>query len=289
MRAFSVGLLIVGLPALGACTAHRPPAPEALECRPISGPVEALLQGGAVVLLGEIHGTAESPAFLIDLLCHALRAGRSVSVGLEIPIEETDRVDTFLASAGAEPDRARFLQSPFWDDAYQDGRRSRAMLGVFDTLRRWRAAGHVVRVGLLDAMDLAARPAERDRTMGQRLAALHTQDPEGVVVALLGNVHSRVERGSPWSKEYEAAGFHLSRALRDVRLTALDLSRVAGGSAWFCTSADPASCGERPLRGGADAGTAAGRSISLHSELLNGHHGVYTVGALTASPPARGR
>lgn len=275
-----LGALAFALPLAG-CVATRSPRAAPLDCREVPG-LDALLAPG-VLILGEIHGTEESPAFLTDAVCLGLKAGRRVGIGLEVPIEETARLETFLASAGTASDRAALLDSPFWNADYQDGRRSRAMLSLLEAVRAWRRAGRPVRVGLLDGADLPARPAERDRVMAERLAALHDLEAGGVVVALLGNLHSRVSRGSPWNAGYEAAGFVLARLRPGLRLTSLDVSH-SGGAGWFCTSADPASCQERPL--GSTSDQAAAPGVSLHPEMRNGHHGVYRVGRVTASPPA---
>ena len=204
-------------------------------------------------------------------------------VGLEVPTEEGERVAEFLASAGTLADRAALLAGPFWTDVYQDGRRSQSMAALFETLRSWCAAGHDLRVELLDGVGLAFRPQERDRTMANRLAHAHRADPQAVVIALLGNIHTRATRGTPWSADYEPAGFLLSQLEPTLRITALDLSRPAG-TAWLCTTADPSSCGERTV-----GGTASERppnSVWLFPEMRDGHQGAYRVGSLTASPPA---
>jgi len=140
--------------AVVAAPASSPASPKPLACREIEG-LEPLLAPGAGVLFGEIHGTVESPAFVANAACLALRAGFPVTVALEIPREEQPRVDTFLASAGMVADRAALLDSSFWQDKYQDGRRSQAMLSLLDELRRLRRGGHPIRATPGSA---AARP-----------------------------------------------------------------------------------------------------------------------------------
>ena len=140
-----------------------------------------------------------------------------------------------------------------------------------------------MRVELIDRAGAPTTPAERDRWMGEALAEAAEETPEGVVIALTGNVHSRVGDGTPWGPAYETAGFVLASRKPGLRLTSLDVA-YQGGTAWTCTSGDAASCQARALRG--RAGVGAGR-VTLHPQVTNGHHGFYEVGTLTASPPAR--
>lgn len=258
-----------------------PEVAHALTCREVAG-LEPLLAPGAGVLFGEMHGTVESPAFVANAACLALRAGRPVTVALEVPREEQARVDTFLASAGSTADRVALLDSSFWKDEYQDGRRSEAMLSLLDELRRLRRGGHPIRAKLIDRLDAQTEPMARDRWMGKALAQAFEETPGVVVLALTGNVHSRIRRGSPWNADFETAGFVLVTSRPDLRVTSLNVA-YADGTAWTCTTAEASSCQVRALRGNGDA---QGGRVVLHPEVTNGYHGVYHVGSLTASPPA---
>jgi hypothetical protein len=260
------------------------PQPAALSCRNIEG-LDPLLVPGAVLLLGELHGTEQSPAFLANVVCLGLQAGHPVTVALEIPREERDRIETFLTSQGAESDRAAVLDSPFWGSEYQDGRRSAAMLSLLDEMRRLRREGRPLRVKLIDRMERPTERGARDRWMGEALAEAVEDAPDGVMVALTGNIHTKVGRGTPWDSQFEPAGFVLANRKPGVRLTALDVS-YRDGTAWFCTTAEPSSCQVRSVRGSANAQT--GRVV-LHPEMTNGYHGLYEVGSLTASLPAQPR
>jgi hypothetical protein len=64
------------------------------------------------------------------------------------------------------------------------------------------------------------------------------------------------------------------------RVVALDVTH-AGGSAWVCTDA----CGETTLQGGGPPDSAFRLSLHL-DDASSGFHGEYSVGPLTASPPA---
>jgi hypothetical protein len=277
------GLLLGGGCAPRPAPVSAPSRTATLSCQDIEG-LDPLLASRTVLLLGEMHGTTESPAFLANAACLALRAGRPVTVALEIPREEQSRLEAFLASAGTEGNRAALLARPFWGAEYQDGRRSQAMLSMLEELRRLHQQGRPLRVKLVDRMAAPAVPAERDRWMAEGLAQAFDETPEGVVIALMGNLHVRVSRGTPWDPNYEPAGFVLVNRRSEIHVTSLDVS-YQGGSAWVCTSSDPSSCGARPVHGRADA--RSGRVV-LNPQVTNGYHGVYEVGMLTASSPAQG-
>jgi hypothetical protein len=273
--------LFLALPAIAAQPAMPP-----LQCNLIAG-VDKLLEPGRVLLLGEFHGTAESPGFVGDLACLAEKAGRPVTVALEIPVDEDARVQTFLASAGSEADRQALLSGPFWQDQYQDGRRSQAMLGLIDSLRKLRnrsngaAPLHVV---LLDSPGIVKDAGIRDRAMAERLKTATAQRPKDLFLVLTGNIHNRLARGVPWDAKYEPMGFVLSQSEPKLRLTSLDVS-YGGGTAWSCETPDAASCKSRPLGGKA---RGKGREVVLWEAVdKDGYSGIYNVDVVTASPPAK--
>ncbi|MFP2934548.1 hypothetical protein ACLESO_57465, partial [Pyxidicoccus sp. 3LG] len=89
-------------------------APNAMgiECGlPIIGLGKQAKKGG-VLLLGEMHGTQEVPRFVAQTACQAMVAGMPVTVGLELPLENQTRVDTFLESAGTEEDWLKLMEAP---------------------------------------------------------------------------------------------------------------------------------------------------------------------------------
>ncbi len=266
-----------------------PPIRAPLACKSVEG-FAPLLRPGSVLLLGELHGTAESPAFTGNAACLALAAGRSVTVGLEIWQEEEPRIAAFLASAGAAADRAALLDSPFWRDSYQDGRRSEAMAALLENLRRFRHDGWPVRVALLDRQ-VHGSGQERDRAMAERLRGIVAAAPADLVITLTGNLHARLAKGVPWDKSYENMGFLFARALPGVQATALD-ARSTGGTAWYCqgtAAGSPAAgadngCKVWPVQGRPGTGAA---KVVVHPGLDgDGFNGVYEIGGTTASSPA---
>lgn len=250
-------------------------------CPSIAGE-DTILRPGAVVLLGELHGTNEAPRAVAGLVCHAVEKKIAVTVALELPRSESAGVATYFASGGTESDRGALLAGAFWQRDYQDGRTSAAMVDLLEALRALRAAGHDVRAVLID--DPTAEGG-REQAMAGAIAAAVEQAPGRLLVALTGNIHNRLTRGTPWNAEHEPMGFLLARAHPDLDIVSLALTS-SGGTAWICNSGSPEDCGARKV-GGKDA--AAGIEIlpaepDAEERPVSGR---WHLGAITASPPAK--
>lgn len=267
MRHLASSLLICSMLASAASAAEP--------CRQVEG-LAPLLEPKTVLLLGELHGTAEAPAFAGNVLCLAGARGLKTTLALEVFHEEQERFNAYLASDGGEAARAALLGGPFWTRPFQDGRASRAMLELVETARRLRAAGKSVEIVLFDA---AVPTRSRNLEMANRLRPAIEAAAEGLVVILTGNLHSPVRKDR---EGYVAMGFYIQDQHPLRRVVALDLI-YTGGTAWICQSAT--ACGEATL-GGA-AGAAAEWKVDFGDEpTQRGHHGRYHLGAISASPPA---
>lgn len=247
------------------------------ECRPIAG-LDPLIRPGAVLLLGEIHGTAESPAFVGDAACAAARSGHPVVVALEQPVAGQEELDSFFDSDGGEAARRDLLAGFFWQSSYQDGRASRAMLELIERARRLGRSGASVRVTLFDVGSTGGGQA-RDRGMATRLAELAAEEEESVILVLTGNLHSRTRQGRPGNADYEPMGHLLARQLAPGRVVAL-MQANGSGTAWVCAP----ECGITGL-----GGRRGERpwEVEIGDSPPPGHDGWYRIGAITASPPAK--
>lgn len=245
-------------------------------CDPVPG-AEPLLRPGAVLLLGEIHGTTESPKALSKLSCLAVEKGLAMTVALEIPVSERGRVDRFM-TGGA---RSQLLSGAFWLREYQDGRSSAAMLELLTALRTLRGrAEAAVDVVLIDDPEA---DGGRDRFMAERLAERIGRFSEHLILALVGNVHNRLTVGTRFDPAYEPMGWLLTQLRPDAGIDSLRITH-GGGTAWVCTGTQASDCGVRELSGRegvagiemfGDVGEAAPFSGRFHVEQV------------TASPPAR--
>lgn len=243
-----------------------------LKCAAQGDPASDAIKGGALVLLGEVHGTAEIPGFVGQLACAVARRRVTVWLALEHPAAEQGQVDAFLAGG----DAAALGQGGVWRQQQQDGRGSAAMLGLLREVRRIRDAGGDVRAVLIDQPG-----TDRDKAMADAIAGL-PRKPGDVVLALTGNVHARRLQGADWDPAYRPMGFWLvERGLAPITLDAA----TAGGSAWVCTG-QPVTCGAARVVG---THTGARPFIRMHTAGEVGpYDGVFYVGTVSASPPALG-
>ena len=249
---------------------------QAADC-PATPGLQPLLVAGKVVLIGEMHGTEESPAFVASVVCQARAANLPVALALEIFVEEAPRLAAFLKSDGTAADRTALLNSKFWQDEYQDGRRSAAMLTLLDRLRVMRPSEGALEMTPIDPGSTAGA-ATRDRGMADAIAKLAAANPRALVIALTGNYHTRTVR----QRDFDTMGTLLVGMRPPLTVTALDVA-YDGGTAWVCTSAVASECGSRPM---GKRPTPAAPGVTLYGETRGGLDGIYNVGSLTASPPA---
>lgn len=234
---------------------------------------------GQVMLLGELHGTREVPRFVALSTCQVASRGIPVTVGLEMPVENQERVRRFIASAGTEDEHALLMESSFWRSPYPDGRGSEAVAQLLEQLRWLRAQGLDVEVFVFDHPELwgEAREAAMARTVLSQVEA----SPERFFLVSTGNVHPRTRPGVPWDLGYRPMGYRLARALPS--LVSLDVA-FDSGTAWICSVGDTLECGERATKGQDNGDRYFVSFFEQPSEA--GFHGVFYVGAVSASPPA---
>jgi hypothetical protein len=250
-----------------------------LACHSVEG-LAPLLQPGTILLLGEIHGSRESPAFVANASCLAARAGVKVTIGLEIPDAEAPRVAAYVASPGAAADRAALLAGDFWHRPGQDGRSSRAMLDLIESLRTMARQGYPVRLRLLDH-DIQDRD-RRDRFMADQVREAAEASPGDLLLVLTGNLHTRTKDGIPGDAQRPNMGAFLVKSLPNRKIVALDVS-YAGGEVWSCVP-DMEHCGIHPLR---TARPGDAEKVVLYPQAdAAGFHGYYHVGTMKAAEPA---
>lgn len=269
-------------PAMVTGTVAPQGAPTApTDCGTAIPGVARLASPGAVVLLGEVHGTREVPRFVGEAACQIAFAGTPLTVGLELPTSEQDRVYRFLNSNGSPEAMAELVDGRFWLRPYQDGRSSLAMAELLQTLRGLRAKGLDLIVFTFDAPHLQGQARE------DAMAAVVTREvqnhPGRFFLLLTGNIHNRLEPGVPWDPSFVPMGAKLQSSLPAV--TALDMA-YASGTAWICTMGSKLDCGIRPARGKDNGVRPFIHLWGARSEA--GYDGVFYVGTVNASEPARG-
>lgn len=246
------------------------------DCPEVPG-LSPLLEPGTVLLVGEMHGTEQAPAFVRAVACRALAEALPVTVGLEIDRADDAVFQEFLRSDGSAAARERLLTAPFWHRSSQDGRSSRAMMDLMDGLREIASSG-ALRVVLIDR---PRPPGERDRAMAESVAQAVGARPGDLFVVLTGNIHNRLTKGMPWNDRLEPMGYRLRRMQPEARLVSLDMA-YPGGTAWVCFGAD---CKAQEIEGSSSA--EGRRGVELF-EAPDGrpYSGRYFTGPLSASEPA---
>ena len=248
-------------------------------CESIDGLAERIAPG-RILLLGELHGTRQSPAFASSVACAVAGSGTELVVGLELAPSAQEQVDRYLDSPGEPADREAVLQHTIWQRSYQDGRNSAAMLDLIERVRLLRQAGSRARILLFDASNARGGQA-REVGMADNIAVSALAGPDAVHVILAGNMHSRISPGNRRDPNYEPMGYLLRQQVPSDRILALDVAHE-GGTAWLCSP----ECGVVSLVG---RDTGPRWSIEVDDETRpSGHQGWYHVGTLSASPPAVG-
>jgi len=252
-----------------------------IECGvPILG-LGKVARPGNVVLLGELHGTREVPHFLAQSVCQAAVQGVPVSVGLEIPVMNQERLQTFLASAGKEHDWAKLMESPFWRSPYPDGRNSEAVVNLLEALRKLRGRGLDVDVFAFDHPPLEGDA--REEAMAKTVLEVAGKASKRAVLVVSGNLHPRQVKGLPWNPDYRPMGLRL--ADEHDRVYSLDIA-YNSGTAWICSvdGQQKLDCGVKPTKGEDN-----GSRYFVHlfgGRNGQGYHGIFYVGAVSASLPA---
>ncbi|QRK04489.1 hypothetical protein JQX13_30040 [Archangium violaceum] len=252
-----------------------------IECGlPILG-LGKLARPGNVVLLGELHGTQEVPHFIAQSACQAATQGIPVTVGLEVPDANQARLETFLASEGKEDDWAKLMESPFWRSPYPDGRNSEGVVYLIEALRKLRSQGLDVKIFAYDRPPLEGDA--REEAMARKVMEVAGQSQKRALLVVSGNLHPRQVKGLPWNPDYRPMGHRLASLLPNV--FSLDVA-YNSGSAWICAlnKEQTLDCGVKPAKG-QDNGDRYFVQL-FDGKNAQGYHGIFYVGAVSASLPA---
>ncbi len=244
-------------------------------CQPLPG-ADALLSKPRVrfILLGEMHGTAETPVLFRDLICAAAAGKRPVVVGLERPTREQAPIDAFLGPDNHPAAIGALLEERDW--GVFDGRSSRAMLALLEDLRDLKLRGRIAAVAAFDDAHADDSGAARDQRMAAALIAAADRHPDALVLALTGNLHAS-------KKAIERFGNYpfmamLLPAAQTISLFVAD----KGGEAWTQMQDG---CLAHKLR--STDGEQRGITLSETAAPMAGFDGTASTGlAATASSPA---
>ncbi len=251
---------------------HAAAAPS---CTPLEA-VPAAVADAPFLVLGDVHGTREVPAFVAAYLCASAKQQRRTTLAIELPSTAQDALDAFMGSQGTPQDVERLLSGGPWRSPRQDGRTSIDTLRLIQQVRTLRAEGADLRVAAIDTV--AATP-QRSAAMAERLRAELRRGADRQVVTLVGAPHAIRSKGNRFNPAYESAIYLLA----DQRPLSLTVG-TAGGTAWVCRGATPDTCGATGWDiNRVDPAPAGPFSLVPPSPQFDG---MFYVGATTASPPA---
>lgn len=264
-------LLAIGL-SVGVRTAFA-------ACTPIPG-ADQIWSNKQVhwVFIGEMHGSNETPAALIDLVCDAVAHRKIVTVALERPTSEQEALTNVLSAKDLSFAEKTLLDQPGWKNG-MDGRASKAMLALLLSLREIRVNHSELNIFAFDTpYQPGDSPGKRDKAMGQALLTFGKLHPNSLIVILTGNIHAMQ---APMF-DYDLTAMFIPPAQR----LSLEVTDTGGGS-WADSNG---ACG--PSTGGVEEkGRTDRRGIYLDPHLApyGKVDGILALGApLTPSEPADG-
>ncbi len=257
------------------------------QCAAIDGTDAILAQKDmGFLVVGELHGTAETPAAFADLVCIAGNQRGPVIVGVEFPVSDQSLIDQFMASNDLEFARKELMKTWVWKKS-EDGRGSVAMLAMFERLRQYVRMGIVKRVVTIQPIDSMKSNEGYEKEMAQPLIAAQRQDGH-LTLVLVGNAHAsfaKIDIGEPlyWPMAHWLP--------KKQTVTLYTVSN--GGSAWNCQGEGIEADGKPTIVCKAHSERVPQklqqRGIVLSDEAKkNGYSGALRLGVETqASPPAK--
>lgn len=263
-----------GAKMLVVCCALLPVhAQDRAKCAPILG-TEELWSKPALhfVVVGEMHGTNETPAIFRDLVCSARGLNRQIIVGLEF--SEQAAVDGFMASTNDDFGVNDLLSTSEWKQS--DGRTSQAMLVLLGGLRDLKREGLISRIIAFSVTKAGDTASKREERMALALVSAARGNPNSLTIALTGNVHARKNKGA------EVGPYPLMASFLPGAETVSLFVTDQGGEAWNCQGDG---CGPHKLS--SSGGVQRQIKLSATASPLAGFDGVLSTGLhATASEPA---
>ena len=221
--------------------------------------LKARLPQSGTIIFGEMHGTREIPAFFSACVRDFIDHGEQVRVFLEFDASDTEHTAKYLRG---EIDEAALLSSPRW--LRHDGRTSQAILELHRALKG------------VDVVGFAAEFNGAGGDAGMAENFLKHRVADGYNLVLVGNSHARLIPSK--SDGVQPYGQYVKAKLKDV--ISLD-ARYTGGEAWACAPY----CEAIPMSGNEPGGTTPAKRIRFTGK-GRAFNGYFSVGAISASPPA---
>jgi hypothetical protein len=270
-----VAVLVFSSVAFSQSEAHRPDAQAGRDSQAAFGrqgaekpaaPADQSAQ--EIILIGELHGTQETPRLFSNLVTVAAgQENKRIGVGLELPIVLQRLIDEAVKNkTRIDSFREQLLAHPAWQKN-NDGRTSQAMLELIcDTLRL--SESQRVSLFFFDTENI-----ERDASMAQFIGQRVREQRYDTTFILTGNIHANKAARHPMKTKVVPMGYKLEE--QGFAVHSYDV-RYSEGDAWMCT---PTECGVHHL----GDWSMTTDSAAIHRA---GYDGFLFVGPIHASPPA---
>jgi hypothetical protein len=260
---------------VAAGTSAAPP----VACESAPTGVQLPLAERRLVLVADIPGTNEIPAFVGRLACEAARSGVPTVVALELLRVDQESVDTYLASQGTSADRAAFLQvARSFSSRVSGSHASQAVLQLLDLLRTLRDTGHGLRVVVFDEPGNAPG---RGKARASTLERVRRAEPESLLLVLVERSQVRTVLGRDETPATAPLGWYLAHW--GLKPLSLDV-RALGGQLWSCAAPGRGGCGPLSVPSTEAPPRATAEAVELYaSPDPQGLGGAYSLGPLTPS------
>lgn len=230
--------------------------------------IKSRLPSHGVVIFGEIHGTRELPAFFLDCVQEFYKNNERVQIFLEFPTD----IDAILKEyVHGETSLTKFISEPHWRK--NDGRASIAMLTLLKEIKNTEI-GHLP----IFAIDVSKYVENRDAEMMRNF--MKNFSPDSFNLVLVGNLHAQLtayRRGTTIINPFA------SLLKGEVKEVVSFRAAYPSGSAWVCTP----DCGLKNIdENDGDFGEFPINNVYWGKSEVK-YSGVFKVGSISASPPAR--
>lgn len=292
-----------------------PRALNQVDCRPIEGVAELLSETGPeIIVIGELHGMEETPAFIEALMCHSVSQGLKTALALEM-MDKAGRLEAYLASDGGQSAKAVYFEDDLWQNDFTFGLSSQAIFKLIERARSLSQSYGLKVITFLPENDAVQgilngefQPTDgafsrNDQSAAQELAMarniLNRSEAAKAdkTIVLVGNLHALRSHVKFGELDYPAMAAHMPSP-KTLTLNAI----TQGGLAWNCIGATSADCGPHPTGPQVNPESDLAKSdvftimlghgrerlpnISPRSYKPDNYDGVVYVGTATASPPA---
>ncbi len=172
-----------------------------------------------IILVGEDHGTRESPEKFYQIICNAVKnQERRLVVGIELSEGQ------IIMDGDVNHLESSIENSEVWRTQH-DGKTSLAMYDLLFKLNE------LVKTDTLDVLFFDSEGEQRDLIMSEKIIKSISED--NLIIALTGNRHNKIKHGNSWDLASKNMGAYIKESGEAV--VSVNLLQT-GGTAWVCES-----------------------------------------------------